>query len=93
MDRVAERVLLDFVTYVETTVLLSLHTQSSITIPIYSTMSQIVAPGGQIILDDGQIGFRVLRVEANGDVICTIENGGILGNNKSRYSGFSHLSH
>ncbi len=48
----------------------------------FPDLAKYVHPGDQILVDDGLIGLKVTSV-VNGDVICRVENPGILGQRKS----------
>lgn len=48
----------------------------------YSRLHEDVAPGTLILLDDGLLSMRVEKIEGE-DIVCRIENGGELKNNKS----------
>jgi len=51
-------------------------------IPVnYKNLARDVTPGKRILLDNGFIELKVLKT-SKGDVICRIEDGGILGDNK-----------
>lgn len=47
----------------------------------YEPLPHEVAPGDIIFIDDGLIGFEVLRVEGN-DIACVVTNGGYVGQRK-----------
>ncbi|MBD5162592.1 MAG: pyruvate kinase [Oscillibacter sp.] len=48
----------------------------------YENLHQEVEPGQQILIDDGLVAIRVERIEGP-EIICTVENGGVLSANKS----------
>ncbi len=48
----------------------------------YANLHQEVAPGNHILVDDGLIDLLVESIDGN-EIHCTVENGGILSNNKS----------
>ena len=48
----------------------------------YPKLHEELAPGQQVLIDDGLVAIRVDRVEGT-DIICTVENGGVLSANKS----------
>ena len=48
----------------------------------YSQLHQELAPGQEILIDDGLVAIRVDRIEDT-RIICTVENGGTLSANKS----------
>src|SRR5579864_7464293 len=48
----------------------------------FKTLAENVEQGSRILLSDGLIELRARDVEINGDVICDIVNGGLLGENK-----------
>ncbi len=48
----------------------------------YEKLPQYVTPGNVIMLDDGLIGLNVLSVDGE-KIVCRVENGGPLTNNKS----------
>ncbi|MCI8909187.1 MAG: pyruvate kinase [Oscillibacter sp.] len=48
----------------------------------YPNLHEEVAPGQEILIDDGLVAIRVDRIEGR-NVICTVENGGTLSANKS----------
>lgn len=45
-------------------------------------LAQYVAPGTEILLDDGLIELRVVRIEG-ANIVCTLQNEGVLGQRKS----------
>ncbi len=47
----------------------------------YPDLASDVKPGDAILIDDGLIGLKVVRIEGK-DVVCTVENGGELGQRK-----------
>ncbi len=47
----------------------------------YEDLAKDVKPGDMILIDDGLIGLKVDAI-ANDDVLCTVENGGTLGERK-----------
>ena len=48
----------------------------------YSKLNQEVAPGQEILIDDGLVAIRVREIKGS-DIVCEVENGGTLSNNKS----------
>ena len=48
----------------------------------YPRLHEELASGQQILIDDGLVAIRVERIEGT-DIVCTVENGGILSANKS----------
>src|ERR1700741_553924 len=48
----------------------------------FKTLAENVEEGSRILLSDGLIELRVREVDHNGDVVCEIVNGGLLGENK-----------
>lgn len=48
----------------------------------YNNLHNEVAPGNHILVDDGLIDLLVEQIKGS-DIICTVENGGPLSNNKS----------
>ncbi len=48
----------------------------------YGNLHKELTPGCGILLDDGLIGLRVKEIKGR-DMICTVESGGVLSNNKS----------
>lgn len=48
----------------------------------YSGIANVLKPGNRILIDDGEVGFRVVKVE-NGTVYALAENDGVLGSRKS----------
>lgn len=57
----------------------------------YKKLYEDVNIGTVILVDDGLIGLKVIRVDGE-DVVCTVTNGGSLSNNKSINIPDSHLS-
>jgi len=55
-------------------------TQSRIGVT-YKGLAGDVSPGDLLLLDDGLVTMRVIEVKAN-DIICRVENGGVLGDRK-----------
>ena len=51
----------------------------------YANMSHVVAPGSVIYIDDGLVSLRVLELHG-ADIVCEVENGGLLGTQKKRYT-------
>lgn len=47
----------------------------------YRELAGDVRPGDRILLDDGNLGLRVLQVEGT-EILCRVENGGLLKNKK-----------
>ena len=47
----------------------------------YKGLADDVKPGDRILIDDGLVGLRVDEV-SNGDILCTVENSGIVKNHK-----------
>jgi pyruvate kinase len=48
----------------------------------YPRLHEELAPGQQILIDDGLVAIRVERIKGT-DIVCTVENGGTLSSNKS----------
>ena len=48
----------------------------------YNKLHEEVAPGQEILIDDGLVAIRVEKIEGQ-NIICTVENGGQLSNHKS----------
>ena len=48
----------------------------------YPKLHEELAPGQQILIDDGLVAIKVDRIEGS-NIICTVENGGTLSANKS----------
>lgn len=48
----------------------------------YPRLHKELAPGQQILIDDGLVAIRVERIKGT-DIVCTVENGGTLSSNKS----------
>ncbi len=48
----------------------------------FTTLAENLVPGSRILLSDGLIELSVLECTASGDVICSIINGGLLGEKK-----------
>jgi len=48
----------------------------------YPRLHEELAPGQEILIDDGLVAIRVERIEGK-NIICTVENGGVLSANKS----------
>ena len=48
----------------------------------YPRLHEELAPGQQILIDDGLVAVRAERIEGT-DIVCTVENGGTLSANKS----------
>ena len=48
----------------------------------YPKLHQELAPGQQVLIDDGLVAIRVDRIQGH-DILCTVENGGTLSANKS----------
>jgi len=48
----------------------------------YPSLAKSLETGCRVYLDDGLISLVVTQIDAKGDVICTIENGGPLGSRK-----------
>ena len=48
----------------------------------YPRLHEELSPGQEILIDDGLVAVRVERIEGT-NIICTVENGGILSANKS----------
>lgn len=48
----------------------------------YKNLNHVLVPGSQVLIDDGLIGLRVEKIEGE-DIICNVESGGVLSNNKS----------
>lgn len=47
----------------------------------YKGLVNDVVPGNKILIDDGLVSLKVEKIEGN-DIICTVENAGIIKNNK-----------
>lgn len=54
-------------------------TQVSIT---YPRMVELVKPGTRVLIDDGLLAMEVKRIENGTDIVCSVTNGGVLGNRK-----------
>ncbi len=48
----------------------------------YPKMVELVRPGTRILIDDGLLAMEVTRIERGTDIVCTVNNGGVLGNRK-----------
>ena len=48
----------------------------------YPRMVELVPPGTRVLIDDGLIEMKALRVERGTDIVCAVTNGGVLGNRK-----------
>ena len=48
----------------------------------YPRLHEELTPGQKILIDDGLVAIRVERIEG-ADIVCTVENGGVLSANKS----------
>ncbi len=48
----------------------------------YPKMVELVKPGTRILIDDGLLDMRVVRIENGTDVVCLVANGGVLGGRK-----------
>jgi pyruvate kinase len=48
----------------------------------FSSLPQDVEPGGQILLDDGNLEFKVEKIDGQGQVHCRVVYGGLLKDNK-----------
>ena len=48
----------------------------------YPRLHEELAPGQEILIDDGLVAVRVERIEG-ANIVCTVENGGVLSANKS----------
>ena len=48
----------------------------------YAKLHEEVAPGQEILIDDGLVALRVREIRG-GDIVCEVENGGTLSDNKS----------
>lgn len=57
----------------------------------YSDLHKDLAPGQQILIDDGLVAIRVEKIEGQ-DIHCTVENGGTLSSNKSLNIPGVHIS-
>ena len=57
----------------------------------YKNLPQDVQPGCEILIDDGLIGMVVEKVEGN-DIICRVNNAGVVSNNKGVNIPNVHLS-
>ncbi|MCC8065523.1 MAG: pyruvate kinase [Clostridiales bacterium] len=47
----------------------------------YAQLAEDVKPGDTILIDDGLIGLKVQQING-GDIVCKVENGGVLGQRK-----------
>ncbi|MCI8423378.1 MAG: pyruvate kinase [Lawsonibacter sp.] len=56
----------------------------------YPKLYEEVAPGQEILVDDGLVALRVERVQGE-DIVCTVENGGTLSANKSLNIPGAHI--
>ena len=57
----------------------------------YKNLPQDVKVGGAILIDDGLIGMTVEKIEGN-NIVCRVNNGGIVSNNKGVNIPGVHLS-
>jgi len=48
----------------------------------YEGIAQDVKEGDQILIDDGLIGLRVTKIVSETDILCKVENAGVVKNNK-----------
>ena len=48
----------------------------------YPRMVELVKPGTRILIDDGLLGMEVVRIEHGTDIVCSVTDGGTLGNRK-----------
>lgn len=48
----------------------------------YPRMVELVHPGTRILIDDGLLAMEVVRIEHGTDIVCSVTNGGALGNRK-----------
>ena len=58
----------------------------------YKQLANDVVPSSRILIDDGLIELKVRGVEENGDIFCTVANGGFISNNKGINVPGVHLS-
>lgn len=58
----------------------------------YKQLANDVVPSSRILIDDGLIELKVRGVEDNGDIFCTVSNGGFISNNKGINVPGVHLS-
>ena len=58
----------------------------------YKQLANDVVPSSRILIDDGLIELKVRGVEENGDIFCTVSNGGFISNNKGINVPGVHLS-
>ena len=48
----------------------------------YPKMVELVKPGNRILIDDGLLDMRVVRIENGTDIVCLTANSGVLGSRK-----------
>ncbi|MDO5378756.1 MAG: pyruvate kinase, partial [Clostridia bacterium] len=48
----------------------------------YPKMVELVKPGTRVLIDDGLLAMEVVRIENGTDIVCSVTNGGTLGNRK-----------
>ncbi|HZX21394.1 MAG TPA: pyruvate kinase, partial [Clostridia bacterium] len=48
----------------------------------YDGLPKDVNVGDTILIDDGLVGLRIIKIANDTDIECTVENGGIISNNK-----------
>ncbi len=48
----------------------------------YPRMVELVRPGTRVLIDDGLLALEVVRVESGTDIVCSVVNGGALGDRK-----------
>ena len=48
----------------------------------YPKMVELVHTGTRVLIDDGLLAMEVVRIENGTDIVCSVTNGGVLGNRK-----------
>ena len=48
----------------------------------YPRMVELVRVGTRVLIDDGLLAMEVVRIENGTDIVCSVTNGGVLGNRK-----------
>ena len=48
----------------------------------YPKMVELVHVGTRVLIDDGLLAMEVVRIENGTDIVCSVTNGGVLGNRK-----------